>query len=69
MMAKTLIELDERLMADAMAATGQTTKRGTVTEALEQVVRKARALDYLERLQSGISSDLDDPEVIAQAQR
>ena len=33
-MAKTLIELDERLLADAMAATGQTTKRGTVTEAL-----------------------------------
>lgn len=68
-MAKTLIELDERLMADAMAATGQTTKRGTVTEALEQVVRKARALDYLERLQTGIASDLDDPEVVAQAQR
>ncbi|WP_345529879.1 type II toxin-antitoxin system VapB family antitoxin [Nocardioides endophyticus] len=68
-MAKTLIELDERLLADAMAATGQTTKRGTVIEALEQVVRKARALDYVERLQAGIASDLDDPEVVVQAQR
>jgi Arc/MetJ family transcription regulator len=69
MMAKTLIELDERLIADAMAATGQTTKRATVTEALEQVVRKARALEYLERLQAGMVSDLDDPEVVVQAQR
>lgn len=68
-MAKTLIELDERLLADAMAATGQTTKRGTVTEALEQVVRKARAVEYLERLQTGIARDLDDPEVVVQAQR
>jgi Arc/MetJ family transcription regulator len=68
-MAKTLIDVDERLMAEAMAATGQTTKRGTVTEALEEVVRKARALDYLERLRTGVESDLDDPEVVAQAQR
>ncbi|MCR1782695.1 type II toxin-antitoxin system VapB family antitoxin [Nocardioides carbamazepini] len=68
-MAKTLIEVDERLMADAMLATGQTTKRGTVTEALEQAVRKARALDYLERLQEGVASSLDDPEVVDQAQR
>ena len=68
-MARTSIEVDERLMADAMAATGQPTKRGAVIEALEQVVRKARALDYLERLQTGIASDLDDPEVVVQAQR
>ncbi|MFT4288108.1 type II toxin-antitoxin system VapB family antitoxin [Nocardioides sp.] len=68
-MPKTLIDVDEHLMAEAMAATGQTTKRATVTEALEQVVRKAHALEYLERLQAGIASDLDDPDVVEQAQR
>ncbi|WP_436699393.1 type II toxin-antitoxin system VapB family antitoxin [Nocardioides sp. BYT-33-1] len=68
-MAKTLIEVDEHLMAEAMAATGHTTKRATVTEALEQVVRKARALDYLEELREGVASALDDPEVVARAQR
>ncbi|TQK72332.1 MULTISPECIES: type II toxin-antitoxin system VapB family antitoxin [unclassified Nocardioides] len=68
-MTKTLIDVDEGLMAEAMAATGQPTKRGTVTEALEQVVRKARALEYLEHLRSGIASELDDAEVVAQAQR
>ena len=68
-MAKTLIEIDERLMEEAMAATGQTTKRATVTEALEQVVRKAHALKYLEQVQAGAASELDDPEVVAQAQR
>ena len=68
-MTKTLIDVDERLMAEAMAATGQTTKRATVTEALEQVVRKARALEYLSRLEAGLASDLDDDEMVARAQR
>ena len=66
---KTLVDLDDNLLADAMTATGKTTKRATVIEALEQVVRRARALDYLERLQDGIASDLDDPAIVAQAQR
>lgn len=66
---KTLLDLDEALLADAMAATGKTTKRATVVEALEQAVRRARALDYLERLRNGISSALDDPDVVARAQR
>jgi Arc/MetJ family transcription regulator len=66
---KTLIEIDATLMAEAMQATGQTTKRATVTEALEQVVRRAHALDYIEQARSGITRDLDNPEVIAEAQR
>ena len=68
-MTKTLIDVDERLMAEAMTATGQTTKRATVTEALEQVVRKARAVEYLSRLEAGLASDLDDDEIVARAQR
>ena len=66
---KTLIDLDETLLADAMTATGQTTKRATVTKALEQAVRRARALAYLDLLESGVASDLGDPDVVALAQR
>lgn len=35
---RTNIEIDDRLMADAMAATGQTTKRATVEQALRQAI-------------------------------
>lgn len=68
-MVKTLVDLDPELLADAMEATGQTTKRGAVVEALEQVVRKAHARAYLDQLTAGVASDLDDPDVIEQAQR
>ncbi len=36
---RTNIEIDDTLLADAMAATGLTTKRATVEEALRTVVR------------------------------
>ena len=66
---KTLLDLDEALLASAMVATGQKTKRATVNEALEQVVRRAHALEYLAHLKNGVASDLDDPAVVRQAQR
>ena len=66
---KTLIDIDEALLAQAMVVTGKTTKRATVMEALESIVRRARALDYLELLKTGIARDLDDSCVVDQAQR
>ena len=39
---RTNIEIDDALLAEAMAATGQTTKKGTVEEALRRVVRLHR---------------------------
>ena len=41
---RTNIEIDDQLMAEAMAATGKTTKRETVEEALRSLVlgRKRR---------------------------
>ncbi len=68
-MAKTLIDIDETLLADAMAATGQTTKKGAVTVALLEVVRAARARAYVEQIRAGLGRDLDDPDVVASAQR
>lgn len=42
---RTNIEIDDRLMADAMAASGLTTKRETVEEALRVLVRLRRQAD------------------------
>jgi Arc/MetJ family transcription regulator len=39
---RTNIELDDRLLAEAMAATGLPTKRATVEEALRNLVRLHR---------------------------
>ena len=41
-MAKTLLDLDEDLLAEATAALGTSTKRETVTEALRQAVESSR---------------------------
>jgi Arc/MetJ family transcription regulator len=42
-MTKTLLDLDEKLLAEAGVALGATTKKETVTLALERVVDEARA--------------------------
>ena len=58
---RTNIELDDRLVAEAMRATGQTTKRATVEEALRTVVRLARQRDAIAELSGlGWEGDLDE---------
>lgn len=42
-MAKTLLDLDENLLAEAAAALGTTTKKDTVMLALQKVSENARA--------------------------
>lgn len=57
---RTNIELDEALLAEAMEATGLTTKRATVEEALRRLVanhQRRRALAELKGL--GWEGDLD----------
>jgi Arc/MetJ family transcription regulator len=57
---RTNIELDDELLAEAMAATGLPTKRATVEEALRLVVQQHRqrcALKDLAKL--GWEGDLD----------
>ncbi|SCL30945.1 antitoxin of type II TA system, VapB [Micromonospora pallida] len=54
-MAKTLLDLDEDLLAEATAALGTSTKKETVTEALRQAVefsreRRQRALADLQEV-------------------
>jgi Arc/MetJ family transcription regulator len=42
-MAKTLLDLDENLVAEAAAALGTKTKKDTVTLALQRVTEEAQA--------------------------
>lgn len=58
---RTNIEIDDTLLAQAMAATGQTTKRATVEEALRTVVRIRGQLEALRNLKgAGWEGDLDE---------
>jgi Arc/MetJ family transcription regulator len=57
---RTNIEIDDALLKEAMKATGQTTKKATVEEALKRVVelaRRRKAFDDLRGL--GWEGDLE----------
>jgi len=57
---RTNIEIDDALIAEAMQATGQTTKRGTVDEALRRVVETSRKLKAVEDMSGlGWEGDLE----------
>lgn len=68
-MTKTIIDVDDALLARAMELTGAPTKKAAVNAALAHVVRRGEALGYIDLLQSGIAIDLDDPQVTDRAQR
>jgi Arc/MetJ family transcription regulator len=53
---RTNIDIDDDLMAETMKATGQTTKKAAVEEAMKRTVRIQRQLDALDRLK-GIGWD------------
>jgi Arc/MetJ family transcription regulator len=57
---RTNIEIDADLLAEAMEATGQTTKRATVEEALRRIVQLHRQKQAGEALAGlGWEGDLD----------
>jgi Arc/MetJ family transcription regulator len=57
---RTNIELDDRLLAEAMKASGLPTKRATVEEALRTLVRQHRQRNALQHLRGlGWEGDLD----------
>lgn len=47
---RTNIELDDSLMAEAMAITGLSTKRATVEEALRRLIRNERQKKAIESM-------------------
>jgi Arc/MetJ family transcription regulator len=58
---RTNIEIDDELLAKAMAASGKTTKKDTVREALELLVRIKQGQTALRKLRGKIEweGDLD----------
>jgi len=58
---RTNIEIDDELLAQAMAATGLSTKRATVEEGLRLLVRLRGQVEALKRLKGlGWEGDLDE---------
>ncbi|MEO7193720.1 MAG: type II toxin-antitoxin system VapB family antitoxin [Pseudonocardiaceae bacterium] len=68
-MSKTLIDLDDELLAQAAELLGTTTKKDTVNRALSEYVKFRLRVSFGERLVSGGLPDLADPAVMAQAWR
>jgi Arc/MetJ family transcription regulator len=68
-MTKTLIDLDEDLLARTQEILGTTTKKDTVNAAMRDVVRRAMAREFLAMARAGALKDLADPDVMAQAWR
>jgi Arc/MetJ family transcription regulator len=57
---RTNIELDDKLLAEAMAATGLSTKKATVEEALRRLVRQHRQRNAIAEMAGlGWQGDLD----------
>lgn len=68
-MTKTLIDIDDALLARAMALTGAVTKKAAVNDALAQMVRRVEARGYIDMIRGGIAVELDDARVTHDAQR
>ena len=68
-MAKTLIDIDDDLLAAASKELGTKTKKDTVNAALAEVLALARRREHVEFLHGGGLPDLGDPDVAAGAWR
>ncbi len=55
---RTTLDLDEALLNEAMKWTGETTKTGTINEALKQIVKFKKRLRLLE-LAGKVKIDVD----------
>lgn len=69
-MAKTLVEIDDDVLAAAAAELGTTTKKDTVNAALRLAAsRGERAHQKLASVFNYWGEDITDPQVMAQARR
>ena len=68
-MTKTLIDIDDELLAGATAALGTTTKKDTVNQAPARVIRIAAFGRQVEFAKQGGFDDLLDPDVMKGAWR
>lgn len=68
---KTVIDLDDEVLALAAKELGTTTKKDTVNAALAFVAQRRRRIDALldDPYALGAGPDIDDPDVMAHARR
>lgn len=66
-MSRTVIDLDDDLVAEAADILGTTTKRATVNGALEEFVAASKRRRFMEMINEGAFTDLADEEVMARA--
>ncbi len=59
-MARTVVDLDDKLLAEAAEILGTRTKKDTVNGALAEVVRRQKIQRHLERLKHGLGDFGDD---------
>jgi Arc/MetJ family transcription regulator len=63
-MARTVIDLDDALVADVATALGTTTKKDTVNTALREVLESRRRALALTRLRAAAAEDAFDWEIL-----
>ncbi|OLB81224.1 MAG: hypothetical protein AUI14_04080 [Actinobacteria bacterium 13_2_20CM_2_71_6] len=68
-MSKTLIDIDDDLLAQSQEILGTTTKKDTVNAALREIVRLKAVKDLIEMGRAGVYDDLLDPEIAERAWR
>lgn len=68
-MSKTLIDLDDELLARTQEILGTATKKDTVNEAMRRVVREGAVREFMEMAREGAFKDLGDPDVMGRAWR
>lgn len=66
-MTRTVLNLDDDLLARASEIFGTKTKVATVNAALADVVSRAGQLEFIDWLASGALPDLGNPEVMDKA--
>ncbi|MEV7615795.1 type II toxin-antitoxin system VapB family antitoxin [Streptomyces sp. NPDC089799] len=68
-MSRTMVDLDDALLAEAAEILGTTTKRATINGALAEFVAAARRRRFVEMLEEGALDDLGNPAVMGEAWR
>ncbi|MEV6687832.1 type II toxin-antitoxin system VapB family antitoxin [Streptomyces sp. NPDC053429] len=68
-MSRTMVDLDDALLAEAAEILGTSTKRATINGALAEFVAAARRRRFVELVDEGALDDLRDPDVMAGAWR
>ena len=68
-MARTLVDLPDDLVRQAMELTGAPSKKAMITRALEELVNRQAQLEMIDWVQQGGIPGLTDPDVLADARR